>query len=197
VRGEKATCSPRDRRPTSNVSKPRIVPDHTNHRLLLAALQVTAERLRFLSPRARTTVTYEDGLRFRAIARGHELICDQLVENGGSDAGMTPPELLLASLGTCVMYYAAEYLRARGMSAAGLTITVSAQKGQKPARLVDFKVTLGIPGVDEPRHREGVLRAARSCLIHNTLTQAPAIEIELEGNYAEADEHQPNLAAKL
>ena len=50
-------------------------------------------------------------VRFEATARGHRVLCDQPFENHGSDAGMTPPELLLSSLGTCAGYYAAEYLR--------------------------------------------------------------------------------------
>ena len=32
-------------------------------------------------------------LKFEAVARGHKVVCDQPPENGGSDAGMTPPEL--------------------------------------------------------------------------------------------------------
>jgi len=141
-----------------------------------------------------TTITYRDGAQFRVNARGHELVCDQPLQNGGSDTGMTPPELLLASLGTCVMYYAAEYLRARRMAVNGLTVTVSAQKAQQPVRLTDFKVNLSVPGLDEPRHREGILRSAKNCLIHNTLTQASAITIELANSLAEAEEHQPELA---
>lgn len=47
------------------------------------------------------TAEYLGGSKFAAEARGHRIICDQPVENGGADAGMTPPELLLASLATC------------------------------------------------------------------------------------------------
>jgi len=143
-----------------------------------------------------TKITYVDGVRFQVVARKHEIASDQPVENGGTDGGMTPPELLLASLGSCAAYYAAEYLRARGIPITGLTVIVTAQKAQKPARLTDFKIGLSVPGVDDQRHRDGILRAAKSCLIHNTLTHAPMIEIELEGKDAEADQRQPELAGK-
>lgn len=133
------------------------------------------------------SISYQDGVRFRVTARGHELICDQPVENGGTDAGVTPPELLLASLGTCVMYYAVEYLRARRMPANGMTVMVRADKAQKPARLTGFTVTLSAPGLDDPRHREGILHAAKSCLIHNTLSHAPGVEIMLENNVERND----------
>lgn len=87
-----------------------------------------------------TTITWEDGVRFRVNARGHEIVCDQPAENGGADEGMTPLELLLASLGTCAAYYAAEYLRARSLPAADLTAAVSAEKAQGPTRLTSFRV---------------------------------------------------------
>ena len=59
-------------------------------------------------------------LKFEAAARGHRVVCDQPPENGGSDAGMTSPEFLLVSLGTCAAYYAAQYLRTRGLDTDGL-----------------------------------------------------------------------------
>ena len=86
------------------------------------------------------TVQYLNGVKFEAAARGHRLISDQPVENSGTDAGMSPPELLLASLGTCAMYYAAEYLRARSLAADGLAVRVTAEKALKPARLTSFRI---------------------------------------------------------
>jgi uncharacterized OsmC-like protein len=143
-----------------------------------------------------TKIIYVDGVRFQAVARDHEITSDQPLENSGTDVGMTPPELLLASLGSCAAYYAVEYLRARSIPAAGLTVTVSAQKAQKPARVTDFRISLSVPGVDDQQHRDGLLRAAKSCLIHNTLTHVSTIQIELENKNAEVDQYRPELVAK-
>lgn len=143
-----------------------------------------------------TTVTYKDGVRFSASTRGHEIICDQPAENGGSDLGMTPPELLLASLGTCIGYYAAEYLKARQLPTAGLTVSVNAEKAVKPARLAEFKVRLHVPDLHEERHRSGILRAANNCLIHNTLLHAPSIEIELADPGAELGAREPESVSQ-
>ena len=135
-----------------------------------------------------TKITYLDGVRFQVTARGHEVASDQPLENGGADRGMTPPELLLASLGSCAAYYAAEYLRTRRLPTAGLTVSVTAQKAQKPARLTDFRIGLSVPGLDDPRHQDGILRAAKNCLIHNTLLHAPRIDIEVENRTAKVDQ---------
>lgn len=114
--------------------------------------------------------------RFEVLARGHRVICDQPVENGGSDSGMTPPEFLLASLASCAAYYAAEYLKARKLPTADLKVRVSAEKAQQPARLASFRIEVTAPGLDG-RHQAGVLRAAKACLIHNTLLNPPSVEV--------------------
>lgn len=126
------------------------------------------------------TIEYLGGAKFEVEARGHRVICDQPVENSGGNSGMTPPEFLLASLGTCAGYYAAEYLRARSLPADGLRVEVKAEKALRPARLSAFRIVISVPGLEDERHREGVLRAVQACLVHNTLQSAPEVEIALE-----------------
>ncbi len=92
---------------------------------------------------------------------------------------MTPPEFLLASLGTCAGYYALQYLRSRSLPTEDLRVKVVAEKELQPARLARFRIDVQVPALDE-RHREGVKRAAEKCLIHNTLLHTPAIEIAVE-----------------
>jgi uncharacterized OsmC-like protein len=117
-------------------------------------------------------------VKFEAAARGHRLICDQPPTNGGSDGGMTPPELLLASLGTCAGFYAAQYLKARSLPADGLKIKVTAEKVTQPARLEHFHVEVTAPEL-AAQHQAGLLRAVKSCLIHHTLLNTPAIDFIL------------------
>lgn len=119
---------------------------------------------------------FRGGVKFEVQARGHKILCDQPADNGGTDAGMTPPEFLLASLATCAAYYAAQYLKTRQLPADALKVRVSAEKARQPARLGSFRIDITAPGLDE-RHQEGVIRAAKACLIHNTLLCQPNIEI--------------------
>ena len=121
------------------------------------------------------SVQYLDRVKFEASARGHRVLCDQPPGNGGSDSGMTPPEFLLVSLGTCAGFYAAQYLKTRGLPTDGLEIKVSAEKARQPARLGSFRIEVLAPALD-PQHEAGVLRAVKACLIHNTLINAPVIE---------------------
>ena len=126
----------------------------------------------------RTSTRYLNGKSFETLIRGHRIVCDQLISEGGADAGATPPELLLASLGACAGHYAVEYLRARSLSLTGLAVYVSADKGTQPARLASFRIDIDCPGVGD-KHRQGLLRAVRACLIHNTLTTPPSIDISV------------------
>ena len=70
-------------------------------------------------------VEHLGAMQFEIQARGHKVFSDQPLEIGGYDEGMTPPELFLASLGTCAGYYAAQYMRGHNLSAEGLSVRVT------------------------------------------------------------------------
>ena len=124
-------------------------------------------------------VFYKDGVRFVAEARGHQLTVDQPIGAGGQDLGMTPPELLLASLGSCAAYYAVEYLKARGLATTGVEVKVSGEKAAGPARIGSFLIEVIVPSLGNEKQLEGVRAAVNKCLIHNTLLHAPSIEIAI------------------
>jgi len=124
-------------------------------------------------------ITQVNGVKFSVQARAHTILCDQPPDNGGTDAGMTPPEFLLASLGTCAAFYAAEYLRARNLSNSGVEVSVEAEKLKSPARLGKFRVRVDSPVDLTPEQREGLMRSVEHCLVKNTLLNPPTIEVEL------------------
>ena len=125
------------------------------------------------------TVNHLGAVQFEAKARNHTIYCDQPASNGGFDEGMTPPEFLLAALGTCAGYYAVQYLKARSLPTEGLRVRTTGEKIPAPARIGEFHIDIEYPFELESRHREGVLRAVHSCLIHNTLLNPPVIEVNL------------------
>jgi uncharacterized OsmC-like protein len=66
--------------------------------------------------------------QFEAEARGHRVVSDQPPDNGGYDEGLTPPEFLLISLGTCVGFYIVQYLNAHSLNCPELEVKVAADK---------------------------------------------------------------------
>jgi uncharacterized OsmC-like protein len=91
------------------------------------------------------TVRYLGAVQFEAESRGHKVVCDQPLANGGFDEGMTPVEFLLAALGTCAGYYAVEYLKTNQLNTEGLELTVNADKIKGPARLDNFQLHIHVP----------------------------------------------------
>ncbi len=124
-------------------------------------------------------ITQVEGVQFSVKARTHTIVCDQPPENGGADTGMTPPEFLLASLGACVAFYAAEYLRTRKLASSGVSVSVAAEKLKTPARLGNFSIRVNSPVVLTSEQRDGLMRSVEHCLVKNTLLNPPQIEVTL------------------
>ena len=122
-------------------------------------------------------VNHLGDVQFEIKARQHVVVSDQPAENGGYDEGMTPPELMLASLGSCAGFYAAAYLKKHNLAAKGCTVRVTAEKAKNPARLDNFKIEVDVPVDLDAKHFAGVQDAVHRCLIHNTLLAPPKIDI--------------------
>jgi len=127
------------------------------------------------------TVEHLGAVQFEIKARQHTIACDQPPENGGYDEGMTPPELLLASLASCAGFYAAQYLRKFKLATEGTHVRVVADKVKDPVpRLENFRIEIETPIDLSNQHRTGMERAVHHCLIHNTLLQPPQISIDIK-----------------
>jgi uncharacterized OsmC-like protein len=118
-------------------------------------------------------------VQFEIKARQHVVVSDQPPENGGHDEGMTPPELMLASLGSCAGFYAAAYLKKYGLATEGTRIRVTAQKAKAPARLDNFQIEVEVPLELDEHQRQGVEDAVHHCLIHNTMLNPPRIDLTI------------------
>lgn len=133
------------------------------------------------------TVEHLGALQFEIKARQHSIVSDQPPESGGYDEGMTPPELLLASLGSCAGFYAAQYLRKHKLATEGTRVRVTADKLKDPARIDNFRIEIEAAAALAEQHRAGVENAVHHCLIHNTLLHPPKIAIEIKHSELAAD----------
>jgi putative redox protein len=124
-------------------------------------------------------VEHLGNVQFEITAREHKILCDQPLDKGGDDEGMTPPELMLASLASCAAFYAAAYLKKQGLATEGTRVRLTAEKVFGPARLDNFKIEIDVPVDLSEQDRMGVDQAVHHCLIHNTLLSPPTIGIEV------------------
>jgi len=125
-------------------------------------------------------VEHLGSVQFEITARQHHLVSDQPVEQGGFDEGMTPPELMLASLGSCAGFYAAQYLKKHKLATEGTRVRVTADKEKNPARLDNFRIEVEVQTELGKEHQAGVEEAVCHCLIHNTLLMPPKITLEVK-----------------
>jgi putative redox protein len=128
------------------------------------------------------TVEHLGAVQFEIKAREHTVLCDQPADSHGYDEGMTPPELLLAALGSCAAYYAVDYLKRNKLAREGVKTRVTAEKAKDPFRLDNFKIEVEVPGDLEEKDVKGVEDAVHRCLIHNTLLHPPKIDVSIHAN---------------
>lgn len=124
-------------------------------------------------------VSHLGQVKFNIQSRNHSILCDQPTDNGGEDCAMTPPELMLASLGSCAAFYAVQYLKTRNLADSGVEVSVTAEKLKQPARLGNFNIHVECPVPLTEEQTEGLRRSVHHCLIHNTLLAPPEIKIDL------------------
>jgi len=124
-------------------------------------------------------VTYKGGTLFTAEQRGHTITIDLPPDKGGTDQGMTPPELLAAALGSCIGVYVTQYCKQVGLNCEGTTVDVDWEVTPEPMRIDRIRAVVKVPaGIPEER-RAAVMKAAEHCLIHRTLCSVPDVKIEL------------------
>jgi ribosomal protein S12 methylthiotransferase accessory factor len=124
-------------------------------------------------------ITFPGGKRVDARFGDLTVVTDQPVAAGGSGAAVTPFDLFLASLGTCVGYYVLAYCQARGLPTEGLGLVERVSDDPRthlPAR-VDVEVLLP-PGFPD-QHRAGVQRAAEHCKVKKMLEARPMVAVHL------------------
>ena len=125
------------------------------------------------------TVTHQGGDRFEITVRGHTVTVDQPDAMGGEDTAPTPTELFVASLASCVAFYARRYLSRHDLPVEGLRVEASYEMGTKPSRVSSFDVKVHLPeGVPEDRHKP-LFAMVNACTVHSTLHHEPDVNIEL------------------
>ncbi|ASW57831.1 OsmC family protein [Plantactinospora sp. KBS50] len=125
-------------------------------------------------------VRFVSGESYEVTVRGHTVRVDQPAGSGGADSAPTPVELFVASLATCVAFYAGRYLARHGLSRDDLGVTVDFRMAtDRPARVAGVRLSLRVPADLPANRRAGLLAVASHCTVHNSLVTPPEVTIEL------------------
>ena len=128
---------------------------------------------------AKTTVVWREGMHFCTSTASGQLMCDE-----SSEIGLvypSAPELLMASLGSCIGSVLVVFAERHGISLEGMTIDLDWKIAEHPHRLGQIGVVVSIPTSISADQQKVLTRVAEDCLIHNTLAHPPQIALRLSG----------------
>lgn len=125
------------------------------------------------------SVAYQGGARYDILSDRHRVVTDQPVEDGGADAGMSPVELFVGSVASCVGYFVGQFCARHDISREGLKVEAEWTITEAPHRVGQIQLAIRLPHRVTPELRERLLKVAHGCTVHQSIVVPAAIAIEL------------------
>jgi putative redox protein len=128
----------------------------------------------------RATARRDDGtLKHHVEIRDHRLTADEPKDNGGSDTGPSPQELLAASLASCTAITIEMYARRKRWEIGEVVVEVDYEPAQRgsPTR---FSMEVLLPKELPEEQRERLMQIAAKCPVHRTLEGEVMFEERVE-----------------
>lgn len=119
-----------------------------------------------------TAVTELDQSRYKTkvFAGGHLIYADEPAEMGGTDEGMTPAALLLASLGSCTAITIRMYADRKKWTLESITINLSIANEEEMNSDTTITRVIDLKGDLNDEQKERLLLIANKCPIHKILS---------------------------
>jgi putative redox protein len=136
------------------------------------------------------------GYRVEIDASEHGLVADEPTEAGGTDAGATPYDLVLAALGACTAMTLRMYADRKQWPLEGVAVHMHHSRSHavdeqhcedRPARLDHIERTLEITGPLTHEQRVKLAEIAERCPVHRTLDAGVRITTRLSATGAVVD----------
>ena len=115
---------------------------------------------------------------FRSSGR-HRVVTDQPREDGGQDAGMSPVELFVGSVTSCVAYFVGQFCVRHHISCEGLSVDAEWAMAEGPHRVGQINLAIHLPHRISAELKERLLKVAHGCTVHQSVAIAPIVEIQL------------------
>jgi uncharacterized OsmC-like protein len=142
------------------------------------------------SAQTRVVARTGEGLRTEMEACGHALVADEPKGLGGTDAGPTPYDYLLAALGGCTAMTLRMYADRKGWPLESVTVWLSQDRihatdceecETEEGRIDRIEREIELEGPLEEEQRRRLLEVADMCPVHRTLNSEVVVENSLVG----------------
>jgi putative redox protein len=124
----------------------------------------------------RVEIDNKQGNVFKVKAGKNEFEIEPLSEN------LSPGEVLLASLGSCMGFFTRRYLENAGIPAQGFSLVLEADFSKEtPMRFKKIQAVLDLKDTRlDPARKDALLRFVENCPVQSTLKGNPTITLELK-----------------
>lgn len=123
-------------------------------------------------------VTFPGGVAVDATFKGNTVRTDQPVAAGGGGRAMSPFDLMLASIATCMGFYALRFCQERSLGTEGLGLSLEPVRDAEGKRVATIRVELMLPDEFPEKYRPAILRAVDHCAVKRLILEPPVFEIE-------------------
>lgn len=136
----------------------------------------------------RVVVRTGTGLRTDIMANGYTLVADEPVSMGGTGAGPTPYDYLVAALGACTAITVRMYADRKRWPLESVTVRLDHQRihakdceecETKEGRIDRIEREIELAGPLEKEQRRRLLEIANRCPVHRTLESEVVVETYL------------------
>ncbi|HEX6095908.1 MAG TPA: OsmC family protein [Thermoanaerobaculia bacterium] len=125
------------------------------------------------------TISFPGGVAVDATYKGHTIRTDQPVPAGGTDSAMSPFDLFLASIATCMGFYALRFCQERNLSTEGLNLTLEPIRDEQAKRVSLIRIELVLPSAFPEKYRAAIERAVDHCAVKKHILEPPEFELRL------------------
>jgi ribosomal protein S12 methylthiotransferase accessory factor len=122
------------------------------------------------------TISFPGGVEVDAQIGGLTVRTDQAPPLGRGSA-VSPFDLFLASIATCMGFYALRFCQERGLPTEGLGLAVEPVREPSGKRVVALRSVLTLPEGFPAKYEEAIRRAVDHCAVKRALTEPPSIEL--------------------
>ena len=121
-------------------------------------------------------VSFPGGVAVEADVKGHRVRTDQPRPHG-EDSAPSPFDLFLASIATCMGFYALRFCQERGIATEGLGLSLETVRDEAQKRLATIKVSLTLPPSFPEKYAGTIKRAVDQCAVKKHMVEPPAFEL--------------------